>query len=124
MNAKAEAKIAKATAKAEAKAERIIETKEAQMKAEYTTDTVFSQSSVKSGFESVAAVKKLPAKVREAIARDLWLELELSDSDDVRETFIVKYSVKLYDAIKNVDYEAYENMTLKEREELRTSFAP
>ena len=59
VNARAEAKIAKAKEKAEERAERAIETKEAQLKAEYTTDTVFSQSSVKSGFDSVAEVKAL-----------------------------------------------------------------
>ena len=119
VNARAEAKIAKATAKAEARADRAIETKSAQLKAEYTTDKVFPQNSVKSGFESVSEVKALPGKERETIARDLWLELEASDSQDVRDTFILKYSVKLYDAIKNADYEAYENMTMKEKDALR-----
>lgn len=119
VNARAEAKIAKATAKAEARADRAIETKSAQLKAEYTTDKVFSQNSVKSGFESVPELKKLPTKVREDVARDLWLELEASDSQDVRDTFILKYSVKIYDAIKNADYKAYENMTMKEKDALR-----
>ena len=119
VNARAEAKIAKATEKAETKAERAIETKTAQLKAEYTTDTVFSQNSVKSGFDSVAEVKNLPAKVREEIARDLWLELEASDDADVRDTFIIKYSVKLYDAIRQDSFETFDNMTMKEKDALR-----
>ena len=60
-------------------------------KADYTTDKVFSQASVKRGFDSIEAVKKLPAGVREDIARKLWIELEMSDSDDVRDTFALKY---------------------------------
>ena len=64
-----------------------------RVQAEYTTDKVFSQASVKRGFDSVEVVKKLPGDVREKIARDLWLELEASDSDDVRDTFTLKYSV-------------------------------
>ena len=99
--------------------ERAIETKTAQLKAEYTTDTVFSQSSVKSGFESVDSVKKLPAKVRDKIARELWLELEASDDADVRDSFILKYSVKLYDAIRQDSFETFDNMTMKEKDALR-----
>ena len=79
-------------------------------KADYTTDKVFSQASVKRGFDSIEAVKKLPASVREDIARKLWIELEMSDSDDVRDTFALKYSVELYQAIREADAEAYENM--------------
>ena len=115
----AEKKLRREVERAKEKYERAVETKEAQLKAEYTTDTVFSQSSVKSGFDSVAEVKKLPAKVREEIARDLWLELAASDDRDVRGTFILKYSVKLYDAIRRADPDAYDNMTIAERDALK-----
>ena len=77
--ARARAKMEERASKAEARADRAIETKSAQLKAEYTTDKVFSQKSVKDGFDSVPEVKALPAKAREQIARDLWLELEASD---------------------------------------------
>ena len=115
----AEKKLRREVERAKEKYERAVETKEAQLKAEYTTDTVFSQSSVKSGFDSVAEVKKVPAKVREEIARDLWLELAASDDRDVRGTFILKYSVKLYDAIRRADPDGYENMTQGERDALK-----
>ena len=75
---------------------------------------------MKSGFESVPEVKKLPAKVREDIARDLWLELQMSDYADVRGAFVLKYSVKLYDAIKRADYDSYDNMTVSERDALKS----
>ena len=117
--ARAKAKMEERASKAEAKYEKKTETKKVQLEAEYTTDKVFSQKSVKDGFDSVSEVKKLPGKERETIARDLWLELEASDAQDVRDTFILKYSVKLYDAIKNADYKAYENMTMKEKDALR-----
>ena len=114
----AEKKLLKEVERAKEKYERATETKEAQLKAEYTTDTVFSQKSVKDGFDSVSEVKGLPAKVREGIARDLWLELQMSGDEDVRNTFILKYSVKLYDAIRRNDPDAYDNMTLAERDAL------
>ena len=60
--------------RAKEKYERATETKEAQLKAEYTTDTVFSQKSVKDGFDSVSEVKKLTVREREGIARDLFFK--------------------------------------------------
>ena len=116
----AEKKLLKEVEHAKEKYERATETKEAQLKAEYTTDTVFSQKSVKDGFDSVPEVKKLTVRVREGIVRDLWLELQMSDDEDVRNTFILKYSVKLYDAIRRNDPDVYDDMTLAERDALKT----
>lgn len=115
-NAKAQPKT---KTKAQVRAEQVVENQKIRTKADYTTDKVFSQASVNRGFDSVEAVKKLPGDVREKIARDLWLELEASDSDDVRDTFALKYSVKLYQAIREADSEAYENMSPKQRDELQ-----
>ena len=75
---------------------------------------------MKDGFDSVTEIKGLPAKVREGTARDLWLELQMSDDEDVRNTFILKYSVKLYDAIRRADPDTYDNMTLAERDALKS----
>ena len=80
---------------------------------------MFSQASVKRGFESIEAVKKLPGDVREKKARDLWLELEASDSEDVRDTFSLKYSVKLYQAIRDSGYENFENMSPQQKDVLQ-----
>ena len=117
----AEAKKPKASGKTKAqiRAEQVVENQKVRTKAEYTTDKVFSQASVKRGFESIEAVKKLPGDVREKIARDLWLELEASDSEDVRDTFSLKYSVKLYQAIRDSDYENFENMSPQQKDVLQ-----
>ena len=102
---KKEAK-AKGKTKAQVRAERVIENQKIRTKAEYTTDKVFSKASVNRGFESVEAVKKLPASIREDIARKLWIDLEMSDDTKVRDTFVLKYSVALYQAIREADAEA------------------
>ena len=119
VKAKADEKIAKATAKAEAKYERATETAKARLEAEYQTDTTFSEASVKKSFDSVEAISKLKKAKREEIARELWLELQMSDEQSVRDTFVLKYSVKLYDEIRRADYDAYDNMTYGERDALK-----
>ena len=111
---------AKAKTKAQVRAEQVAENTKIRTKAEYTTDKVFSQASVKRGFDSIEAVKKLPSDVREDIARKLWIELEMSEGDEVRDTFALKYSVELYQAIREANPEEYENMSPKQRDELQS----
>ena len=111
---------AKGKTKAQVRAEQVAENTKIRTKAEYTTDKVFSQASVKRGFDSIEAVKKLPSDVREDIARKLWIELEMSEGDEVRDTFALKYSVELYQAIREANPEEYENMSPKQRDELQS----
>ena len=85
--------------------ERVLENKQARLKAEYTTDKVFSQASVKRNFDKVDAVKKIPASVREDIARRLWIELEMSEGDEIRDSIALGYSVELFQAIRFADFE-------------------
>ena len=110
----------KTKTKAQVRAEQVAENTKIRTKAEYTTDKVFSQASVKRGFDSIEAVKKLPSDVRDNIARKLWIELEMSEGDEVRDTFALKYSVELYQAIREANPEEYENMSPKQRDELQS----
>ena len=71
----------KAKTKAQVRADQVVQNKKIRTEAEYTTDKVFSQASVKRNFDKVEAVKKIPASVREDIARRLWIELEMSEGD-------------------------------------------
>lgn len=69
---------AKPKTKAQVRAEQVVENQKIRTKAEYTTDKVFSQASVKHGFESVEAVNKLSetwgltVKARDEIADTVW----------------------------------------------------
>ena len=85
--------------------ERVLENKQARLKAEYTTDKVFTQASVKRGLDKVEAVKKLPGKVKDEISRDLWLDLEASDGDEIRNAIALGYSIELFQAIRFADFE-------------------
>lgn len=97
--------------------ERALENEKARIKADYTTDKVFTQVSVKRGFEKVEAVKKIPGKARDEISRDLWLDLEASDSDDTRNGLILEYSAKMYQAIRGTEQS---EMTAAQRDALQT----
>ena len=81
--------------------ERVLENKQARLKAEYTTDKVFTQASVKRGFEKVESVKKIPGKARDEISRDLWLDLEAIKS---KKTSSVGYRACLRNVESNCDY--------------------
>ena len=117
----AEVKKSKASGKTKAqiRAEQVVENQKVRTKAEYTTDKVFSQASVKRGFDSIEAVKKLPSDVRDNIARKLWIELEMSEGDEVRDTFALKYSIELYQAIRDSGYENFENMSPQQKDVLQ-----
>ena len=110
---------AKGKTKAQIRAEQVVENQKVRTKAEYTTDKVFSQASVKRGFDSIEAVKKLPSDVRDNIARKLWIELEMSEGDEVRDTFALKYSIELYQAIRDSGYENFENMSPQQKDVLQ-----
>ena len=106
--------------------EKRMQDREARMKARYETDTEFTKSSVKDAFSNIKAVRKLPYDVQNEILRNLWLDLETSDDQEVRNTFILKYSTELYFTIKNATknnrgevYDIYDNMNTEQRNELQ-----
>lgn len=82
--AKAEARVEKAKANAEARADKRIETEKAKMHAEYKTDKVFSQTTVNNALGGIEAFKALPSKVRNELARNVWLEMSESDGAEWR----------------------------------------
>ena len=88
--------------------------------ADYTTDKVFTQASVKRNFDNVEAVKNLSDDVRNKIAKDLWIDLEMSDDTKVRDAFVLKYSVALYQAIKDSDSKVFENMSPADKDVLQS----
>ena len=59
----------------------------------------------KRGLDKVEAVKKLPGKVKDEISRDLWLDLEASDGDEIRNAIALGYSIELFQAIRFADFE-------------------
>ena len=101
--------------KAKRRIEEGVEGTKVRLKADYTTDKVFSQAAVERGFAKVEAIKKLPKDVRERIAHDLWLELEASDGDDVRSIMPLQYSVELFWEIRKNG----EEMTAAQKDKLQ-----
>ena len=95
----------KAKTKAQVRADQVVQNKKIRAEADYTTDKVFSQASVKRNFDKVEAVKKIPASVREDIARRLWIELEMSEGDEIRDSIALGYSIELFQAIRFADFE-------------------
>ena len=59
----------KGKTKAQERAERVIENKKVRVQAGYTTDKIFSQASVKRGFEGIESVKKILSTAREEIVK-------------------------------------------------------
>ena len=117
INARAEAKAAKAIATAKKRLERIetklraqaekkitdagkklnetLETERTKLTAEYETDRVFTQSSVKNNLGTIEAFKALPASARSEISRRVWKDFSESNGYDSREWLVVKHSAEL-----------------------------
>ena len=90
---------AKKTDKTIAKSEEKLAKKEIRLKAEYETDTVFSESGVKKRLATIDGYKALPASERGDIESRIWTELNESNGYDAREWLRLKWSVRLIDEL-------------------------
>ena len=81
------------------KADAKIEKQKIRLKAEYETDTVFSESGVKKRLATIDGYKALPASERGDIESRIWTELNESNGYDTREWLRLKWSVRLIDEL-------------------------
>lgn len=99
IEAKLRAQAEKQIADAGKKLNETLETERTKLTAEYETDKVFSQSSVKNNLGTVDAFKTLPAAERSEISRRVWKDFSESNGYDSREWLVIKHSAELVDAI-------------------------
>lgn len=106
IEAKLRAQAEKQIADAGKKLNEALETERTKLTAEYETDKVFSQSSVKNNLGTVDAFKTLPAAERSEISRRVWKDFSESNGYDSREWLVIKYSAELVDTICKAKPEA------------------
>ena len=95
------------------KAEAKIEKQKIRLKAEYETDTVFSESGVKKRLAAIDGYKNLPASERSDIESRIWTELNESNGYDSRKWIALKWVAELTDRIAN---QQSEGVSRSERE--------
>ena len=88
------------------KAEAKIEKQKIRLKAEYETDTVFSEAGVKKRLAAIDGYKALPASERSDIESRIWTELNESDGYDAREWIGLNWTTKLTDRLVSQKGEA------------------
>ena len=105
-NAKAETKAAKEIARAKKRLEQIESKMRTKLRAEYETDTVFSESGVKKRLATIDGYKALPASERADIESRIWTELNESNGGDSRAWISLKWAVELTDRLERQKGEA------------------
>lgn len=95
------------------KADAKIEKQKIRLKAEYETDTVFSEAGVKKRLAAIDGYKNLPAKDRSDIESRIWTELNESNGYDSRKWIALKWVSELTDRIAN---QQSEGVSRSERE--------
>ena len=90
-----------------------IEKQKIRLKAEYETDTVFSEAGVKKRLAAIDGYKNLPAKDRSDIESRIWTELNESNGYDSRKWIALKWVSELTDRIAN---QQSEGVSRSERE--------
>ena len=90
-----------------------IEKQKIRLKAEYETDTVFSEAGVKKRLAAIDGYKNLPAKDRSSIESRIWTELNESNGYDSRKWIALKWVAELTDRIAN---QQSEGVSRSERE--------
>ena len=113
MNAKAEVKAAKEIARAKKRLEQMEAKARTRLRAEYETDTVFSEAGVKKRLAAIDGYKNLPAKDRSSIESRIWTELNESNGYDSRKWIALKWVSELTDMIAN---QQSEGVSRSERE--------
>ena len=99
IEAKLRAQAEKQIADAGKKLNETLETERTKLTAEYETDKVYSQSSVKNNLGTIEAFKTLPAAERSEISRRVWKDFSESNGYDSREWLVIKHSAELVDTI-------------------------